>query len=258
MKIQLLPGTVDENGKASLRQHFCCIVIDDIAAIDAGSLAQSVNSVQRNSIRDVVLSHAHLDHIAGLPLFVDDLFAFLETPIRVHAHQSVIDVLERDIFNGSVYPRFSELENEHGKVLEYVPFDSDLPFSLSHLDILPVSVNHNVPSFGFFVSGDDDVSVALTGDTASMDNFWVEANARDLNALFIECAFPNSMRKLASVSHHLTPDQLGNELEKFSDKACPIFVINIKPSFRDEVVREVESLGLANLEVLEVGRVYEI
>ena len=68
MKLQLLPSTFDENGRASPRQHLTCFVIDDCVAIDAGSLAMSVNPVQRKNIRDIVLTHAHLDHIAGLPL----------------------------------------------------------------------------------------------------------------------------------------------------------------------------------------------
>ncbi len=75
MKLQLLPGTFDENGMASPRQHLSCFVVDDCVAIDAGSLAMAASTVQRKQIRDVVLTHAHLDHIAGLPLFIDDLFA---------------------------------------------------------------------------------------------------------------------------------------------------------------------------------------
>src|SRR3712207_8672222 len=54
------------------------------------------------------------DHIAGLPLFIDDSFAGLEEPIRVYATREVIEILERDIFNWDVYPNFSELKNQNG------------------------------------------------------------------------------------------------------------------------------------------------
>ena len=77
MKVQLLPSTFDESGKASSRQHLPCFVIDDVVAIDAGSLAMACTDQQRANIRDIVLSHAHLDHIAGLPLFIDDLYSVL-------------------------------------------------------------------------------------------------------------------------------------------------------------------------------------
>src|SRR6478672_5501039 len=116
MKVQLLPSTIDENGKASARQHLMSIIIDDCVAIDAGSLAFSCSEQQRRDVRDIVLTHTHLDHIAGLPLYIDDLFASLTEPIRVHATAEMIEILERDIFNWQVYPRFSELSNDHGPV----------------------------------------------------------------------------------------------------------------------------------------------
>ena len=170
MRFQLLPSTFDDNGVASARQHLTCFVIDDRVAFDAGSLAMSANSVQKRQIRDIVLSHAHLDHIAGLPLLVDDLFASVKEPIHVYAAAEVIDILERDIFNWSVYPKFSELENENGEVLEYRPIEAGVEFNVRHLKVKAASVNHRVPASGFIIS-DDDTTIALTGDTAAMDEF---------------------------------------------------------------------------------------
>src|SRR5437868_15401047 len=117
MKVQLLPSTFDENGSVSVRQHFMSIVVDDCVAIDAGSLAFACTKRQQENIRDVILTHTHLDHIAGLPLFIDDLFSTLMEPIRIHATREMIGILERDIFNWSIYPRFSELFNDHGPVV---------------------------------------------------------------------------------------------------------------------------------------------
>ena len=91
MKLRLLPSTFESDGSASSRQHYSCFVIDGCVAIDAGSLANGVTPDEREQIRDVVLTHAHLDHIAGLPLFVDDLFPTLTQPVRVHATMEVID-----------------------------------------------------------------------------------------------------------------------------------------------------------------------
>src|SRR5690242_19973561 len=100
-----------------------CFIVDDCVSIDAGSLAMDCSERQFESVRDIVLTHAHLDHIAGLPLFIDDLFAKLSEPVRVHATDEMIGILERDIFNWSVYPRFSELSNTNGPVMEYLPYE---------------------------------------------------------------------------------------------------------------------------------------
>ena len=257
MKFQLLPSTFDENGTASRRQHLSCFVVDDCVAIDAGSLAMAATAAQKKQIRDVILTHAHLDHIAGLPLFIDDLFATLDAPICVHCSIEVIEILERDIFNWEIYPRFTELQNDNGAVMEYQSFESGSEFAVKHLRIKSIAVNHKVPSVGFIIS-DAQTTFALTGDTAEMDGFWQSVNAeKNLSALLIECAFPNELEEIAETSHHLTPRRLQKELAKFKRKECAIYVVNIKPMYRDEVVRQLEELKIENLQILEVGQVYE-
>lgn len=257
MKVQLLPTTFDENGCATAQQHLSCLVIDDCVAIDAGSLATAASEIQRQKIRNIILTHAHLDHIAGLPLFVDDLFAGLREPICVHAAEEVIEVLETNLFNWAIYPRFSELENDYGKVLRYQKFEAEKTFAAEHLNFKPIEVNHKVPSVGFIVS-DAETKIAVSGDTGEMDKFWQIVNTEDkIDALLIECAFPDKLNELAHSSHHLTPKNLQNELLKFKHKNCPIYVINIKPIYREQVISELNELKIRNLQILQVGKIYE-
>lgn len=258
MKIKLLPSSFECDGSASPRQHTTCFVIDDVVAIDAGSLANAATDTHRKNLRDIIITHAHLDHIAGLPLFVDDLFATLTEPVRVHAAKAVIDVLERDIFNWSVYPRFSELTNDNGAVLEYSELVPMAESKIRHLTCRPIEVNHKVPTCGFVIS-DSRSTIAFTGDTARTDLFWKELNSLSkLDALFIECAFPDELSELADVSHHLTPKALAAELEKFDDPSCRVFVINLKPMYRERIIEQINAANLSPVEVLEVGREYEI
>lgn len=258
MKLQLLPSTFEENGTASKGQHLTCFVVDDCIAFDAGSLAMASTWLQKQKVRDIVLSHAHLDHIAGLPLYVDDLFATLTEPVRVYASAEVIEILERNIFNWSVYPRFSELSNGNGSVLKYEAFESDVEITVAHLSVLPVKVNHKVPSFGFIVS-DGTTTFALTGDTAATDEFWRVVNeTADICTVLIECAFPNELDELAIISHHLTPLRLKNELLKLKRTGCMPYVVNLKPAYREQTIQQIKELGVENLRILEVGRVYEL
>ena len=257
MKLQLLPSTFGENGAASPKQHLTCFVVDDCVAFDAGSLAMASSPLQKQQIRDIVLSHAHLDHIAGLPLFLDDLFANLTEPVRIHAEATVIEILERDIFNWSVYPRFSELSNSDGAVMEFHSFIPDTEFEVRHLAVKALSVNHKVPSAGFVVS-DGAAKFVLTGDTAAMNGFWDTVNEIDgLSALLIECAFPDELKELAQISHHLTPSGLKLELAKFQQRDCPVYVVNVKPAYYERTVSQVNALAIENLQLLDVGRVYE-
>lgn len=257
MRVQLLPSTIDEDGRASARQHLLTMILDDRVAIDAGCLALSCSDEQRNNIRDVLLTHTHLDHIAGLPMFIDDLFATLTEPIRIHATAGMVETLERDIFNWSIYPRFSELRNDHGPVVEYVEFAAGEAFEVAHLSIRAVPVNHQVAANGYIVS-DGNMSIAVSGDTAETEEFWNVCNgAENLKALFVECAFPDELEGLASVSHHLTPKHLQKELVKLRDQDTPVYVINIKPMYREKVISQLETLAIPNVNILAIGRIYE-
>ena len=208
-------------------------------------------------VRDVVLTHAHLDHIAGLPLFIDDLFSTLDAPVTVHCTASVADTLERDIFNWSVYPRFSELSNNTGPVLRYRCFEPGDEFNVKHLTFSSVDVNHGVPSVGLIIS-DGNATVALSGDTAEMDSFWGMVNgAAKMSAIFLECAFPDELGELAQISHHLTPRRLAAEIEKCTRTGCPIYIVNLKPMYRGTIIKQISDLGLGEVVPLEVGKVYE-
>lgn len=239
-----------------MRQHLACFVIDDLIAFDAGSLAFSTTPEQKKRIRDVVISHAHLDHIAGLPLYIDDLFATIKRPIQIHATNEVIEILEGNIFNWSIYPRFSDLKNDYGVVLEYRPFEVEKDFKVKHLTVKAIPVNHIVPSVGFIIS-DGKSSLALTNDTAQINRFWEVVNGEEnISAVLVECAFPNELGQLACNSRHLTPKVLEKELTKLR-KDCPIYVINIKPMYFEKVLREIGELNIENLKILEVGKIYE-
>ena len=257
MKIQLLPSTFDSAGRATPEQRLTCFLIDDRVTVDAGSIALALNDGQRESVRDVIVTHPHMDHIASLPIFIDDLFGVLTEPVRVHATQEVIELLERDVFNWTVYPRFSELKNQHGPVMQYVPFKHGEAFKVAHLKVTAVPVNHIVPTVGLIVS-DGEKTAAFSSDTYETEEFWQLVNATPhVDTLLIEASFPNSMAQLAEVSRHFTPATMAKELGKLNHNGLDILTVHLKPAYREELVKELEELGLPNLRVMEPGRTYE-
>lgn len=231
------------------------MVLNDRVAVDAGSLAMAATDEMRRSLRDVVLTHAHLDHVAGLPLFIDDLFATLERPVTVHALKEVIEVLERDIFNWSIFPRFSELDAGHGSPIRYSAVEPNCDLEIAGLTFRAFPADHKVPSAGYLIS-DSDGSIAVSGDSASLGALIAAVNGRqDMRAIVVECAFPNELADIARNSHHMTPPVLAEQLAGLNAD-CPIFVFNIKPNYRDRVVAELRELKIPLLEVMEVGRCY--
>jgi len=257
LKIQLLPSSFDAAGRATPAQRLTCFLIDEKVSVDAGSIGLALSEAQRCTVRDIIVTHPHMDHIASLPIFVDDLFGELTEPIRIHATQEVVDLLERDVFNDNVYPRFAELRNQHGPVMEYVPFNVGEEFSIAHLRATAVAVNHIVPTVGLVVT-DGKSTVAFSSDTAATNEFWTLINnTPKLDALFIEASFPNSMDELAKASKHLTPQSMAAELTKLSHNGIDILAVHLKPAYRATLVSEIHALGIKGLNVMEAGRVYE-
>ena len=256
MNIQLLPSTFDEQGHATPEQRLTCFLIDETVAVDAGSIALALSTDQREKVRDIIITHPHMDHIASLPIFIDDLYPTLKRPIRVYATQVVVDLLERDIFNWNVYPRFSELKNDFGPVMEYVPVPEGEEFQVAHLKVTVVPVNHIVPTVGLLVS-DGRSTVAFSSDTAETEEFWDLVNsAPTVDALLIETSFPNSMAQLAEVSRHFTPASLGRELGKLNHNGLDILAVHIKPAYRETIIAELKALNIAGLGVMEPGKTY--
>lgn len=256
MKIQLLPSTFDERGRATQEQRLTCLLVDDRVAVDAGSIALAVNDAQRDGVRDIIITHAHIDHVATLPILIDDLFASLAEPVRVHSTPDIIERLERDIFNWSVYPRFAELNNGKTFVMEYVPFRAGEEFQVAHLRVEAVPVTHTVPTVGLIFT-DGSATVAVTSDTTSTEEFWRAANRRaKIDALIVETSFPNEMAQLALTSGHLTPSMLEAELEKFAHKEAQIFVVHLKAAYRERLLNELGLLAIKRLCAMESGRVY--
>ena len=257
MKIQLLHSTI-KAGRGSHEQHLTCYLVDDFLAIDAGSLAISTNDFQRQNVRDIVITHPHLDHIATLPIFIDDLFETLQSPIRIHATGEAIEVLEKHIFNWEVYPRFSELKNSFGKLIEYVPIKLYDEFQIGHITLKAIPVNHVIPTIGLIIS-DKKTTIGLSSDTCETDEFWTFLNRENkLDALFAESSFPNELHELAKSSFHLTPNELNSELKKLEHQNTNIFAVHIKPIYFDKICKELEMLKLSRFEVMEAGKIYDI
>jgi cAMP phosphodiesterase len=256
VRIQLLPSTFDAQGVATLEQRLTCFLIDDCVAVDAGSIAIALTNEQRPKVKDIIFTHPHLDHIASLPIFIDDLYPTLKEPIRVHATHEVIGLLERDVFNWNVYPRFSDLKNDYGPVMQYVPIPLGTPFTVAHLSVIAVPVNHIVPTVGLVVS-DGQKSVAFSSDTAETEEFWKIVNdIKELDALLIETSFPDRMAKLAEVSRHFTPASLVQELKKLNHNGMDIMAVHLKPTYREEIIAELKELNIPKLSVMEPGKLY--
>ena len=244
MKIDLLGVSGGSTNSNNLTSFF----IDDFLAIDAGSLSQTLSIEQQRKVSDILISHSHLDHTLSLPFLADNLFGEIEKPLQIWAASPVIKALKDHVFNEVTWPDFSILPSPEKPTIAFSVLEPEETFTIRHLKITPVPVNHVVPCFGYFIESTISNSCILyTGDTCNTDRIWQLANEKkNLNAVIVDCSFPNEYEALAVSSGHMTPKLLRRDLDKLKVD-CDILVYHIKPPNEELLRQQLNAVGIARL-----------
>lgn len=180
-----------------VRQESCGFLIDDSVLLDAGTIGARLTLNEQRRIRVVLLSHLHFDHIKGLPTLADNLAEEFDAPIIIAATRPVIQGLMDHVFNDQVYPNFFKLPNRERPVLQAQVLEPGKPVTIGHLDVIPVPVNHAVPTVGYVVK-DRQSALLYSGDTYETEEIWsVGRTTPNLKAAFIESSFPDELGELA-------------------------------------------------------------
>ncbi len=245
MKIELLPSTV---GDSAPRQFCIGAVVNDSIAVDAGTLGLLWPLERQLQIREIFLSHSHLDHIATLPLFLDNVYRKRPGCPTVYADKDTQRCLREDIFNDRVWPDFIQLSRKETPFLELRLIESLVPVTLSDLTVTPISLNHTIPTLGFILQ-DETCAVAFVSDTGPTETMWeVLLQTDNLQAVFLEASLPNSHRWLAEKSGHLCSEMFASEIKQLTEHVR-IIACHLKPTHFDAISAELNSLGHSRLEI---------
>lgn len=235
------------------------MLVDDDVLIDAGTGIGDLVLDDLNSIRHVFLTHAHLDHIAGLPMLVDSVFdENFETPLVVYAREETLLAIKKHIFNDVIWPDFSKLPSPESPMLRYQVCSPGDTVRIGHRDFYAVDVMHSVPSLGFTVQNSGGV-FAVSGDTKTNETLWPVLNAcDDLKVLVIEVSFPDEMESLATESGHYCPRTLTRDLERLRHSP-EIWLTGMKPGEEERILEQVlEAAPEKNIHMLSRGTVLTV
>ena len=219
------------------------LLVDDDVLIDAGTGVGDLSLDALLKIDHIFVTHAHLDHIAFIPLLLDTVMGLRAQPVMLHATQAVIDVLKQHIFNWHIWPDFNQIPNRHKPFLLYqamsvgdkVELNID---ELNHKTITALPANHVVPAVGYQINNGAK-SLVYTGDTAGGSDFWQAVNTiNNLSYLIIETAFSNAEAALALRSKHLCPNTLADELLQLQSQP-EVFITHLKPGEDASIMREI-------------------
>jgi Cft2 family RNA processing exonuclease len=217
-------------------------LIDDVIAIDAGSLASELTFPEQNKIKAILLTHGHYDHIRGIPSFA---FNNPDHTTRVFATSQTLKILSSHLIDGVIYPKFTKkipffLEKPSLKFVALEPFNS---VNIEGYQVMALPVNHTIYSVGFEITSKDGKKIFYTGDTGSgLSALW-EHISPDL--IIVDVTFPNRLENRAINSAHLCPKFLKKELIDFHHVKGyfpRIILIHLSPKFEDEIKEEVNEL----------------
>ena len=220
-----------------------------------GVLGCTARRKTRLRIRHILLTHSHLDHVASLPIFLENAYEGRAEGVQIYASAQTLDCLQRHLFNNHIWPDFVALSEGDRPFLRLVPLESGQTIELNGLHITAVALDHVVPVHGYIVR-DADSSIVFVTDTAPTEAVWHAANALpNLKAVFLEATFPDEFSWLADLSKHLTPATFGREVRKLN-RPVRVVAMHLKARYQAEVAVQLQALGIAEVELAQFGVPY--
>jgi cAMP phosphodiesterase len=218
----------------------------------------------------LLVTHAHLDHLAGFvlasPLLLGDPPP-RSRALRVVALPATLEAIRAHLSMREIWFDFAGTPPGAPAVrLEAIAPGPARTATAGGFAIEAVEVAHPVPTAAYFLREPGGAVYLHAGDTGPTEALWARARpllaGRALRAMALEVSFPTRLEGLARRTGHLTPALLLGELAKLTGTAAdpaaiaraldgiPIVAIHIKGTDYDEVKRELLVLAGAGLRVV--------
>lgn len=255
MKVRIL-GCSGGIGGRHLRTT--SIQVDHDILIDCGTGVGDLSIAELAQIDHVFLTHSHLDHIACLPLLIDTVGDMRNRPLTVYATEATLEIIRAHVFNWAVWPDFSEIPAPEKPYLRYETIRVGVTVDIGGRTITPLPVNHTVPAVGYHLAS-GVASLVFSGDTGPCAQFWAAVNRiADLRYLIVETAFSNREHHLATISKHLCPSMLVEELACL-ERPAEIYITHLKPGQIELTMQEIEDgVGEFKPRMLQNNQVFEL
>jgi ribonuclease BN (tRNA processing enzyme) len=253
MKLKVLGSSGAEFGRYNLP----AFLVDRCLLLDAGTIGMAVKEVEQWKIRCILITHAHFDHIKGIPFFAENLhMRHKRHGVTIMSIPHVLKALQNNLFNNILWPDFTKIPDVKNPVLKLRKIAPKDPFYACGHKVTAFKVNHSVPAVGYIIEDVKGKRLLYTGDTSPTNSIWRAAGRID--CVIVEVSFPNRMEAFAIRSGHLTPKLTVRELQKMENLPGKVLITHQKPLYLKQIYREIEALRMKNVRVVEDGKTYEI
>jgi ribonuclease BN (tRNA processing enzyme) len=227
--------------------------------IDAGTVTTVLSLQEQLKIDYVFVTHAHLDHVRDIAFLADNIFfQCRKKPLVIVSTKDILDSLHRHLFNNVIWPDFSKIPSAKTPLIKFQIIVPGKKQTIGDLRINAIDLHHVVETVGFVIEAKNKAVIFL-GDTGPTEEAWqVAQNTKGLKAIFVETSLPDSMKKVADMTRHLTPLSLQVELRKLKNKKPDIYLYHIKLSYREAIRKEVATIKERKIHIIEDGQVIRL
>ncbi len=229
-------------------------LLDNDIIFDAGSLTGVLGEKAQFKIKNIFITHAHLDHIRSIPFLADNIvLGNVDHKVNLYSISPVINTIKRHLLNSSLWPDFTIIPRPNDAILNLVKLRVGQPLKINHYTVIPYKVNHTVPAVGYLVEDEKGKRVFYTGDTGPARELWEKISNTIIHCLIIDVSFPNNMEDTAIKTGHLTPRLFKKELLKIHYILEHIYITHPKPQFIKTIKTELEEMRLKSVKLFRDG-----
>ncbi|THF61676.1 3',5'-cyclic-nucleotide phosphodiesterase [Pseudothauera rhizosphaerae] len=242
-------------GIGGARSRTTGFLVDGDILLDCGTGVGDLELDALRAIDHVFVTHAHLDHIASIPLLVDSVGEARHFPLTVYGTPETIRILRSHIFNWLIWPDFTAIPNRHRPYLRFQSIKVGERVRLGGRAITSVPAHHTVPAVGYCLDSGAG-QLLYTGDTTYSKPLIAAINQQPaLRHLIVETAFPDEQHGLALASRHLCPNLLAAMLDEIT-VSPQVHVSHLKPGVGERIMAQLDGYrGRLRPRALEQGQV---
>ena len=232
-------------------------LIDRKLLLDGGTIGSRLSEPEQWEIKNVLITHSHLDHIKGIPFLADNIIIKNRRhSITLFGIGETLTALRENLLNDKLWPDFTKISAVIDPVIRLKSISESKAFKIGDYTVKACRVNHTVPAVGYVIKDVGGRVLLYTGDTGPTNDIWSAAPRVDV--IIVEVSFPNNLEALAIKTGHLTAKLLSVELEKMTNFRGRVLVTHPKPQYIDLIRKEIRGIGRRRIEMLKEGKVYEI
>ena len=246
-----------------LKGRFPAFLIDGRCLLDAGTIGAALSFNAQRKIRTIALSHSHVDHLIGIPFFLDAVYSRIDEPVVIMGTETVLENLRAHLINDVLWPDFTRLPSADSPTAICRPLTAGIEVPLEKsLHITPIMSCHTESSCGYIVR-DDRCCIVYTGDIGPCPSFWEAVKTYrskhlecQIAAILVECSFPNRLEEFARATGHLTPALLREELESNHLDTARVLIFHMKPQYMTEIEKELRRIPKIRIELMNPDQKY--